>query len=159
MPCVRFLTVVILLAACGSFPVGCEFSFRSDAERRPLPEQPAMIEAASREVELPVIFVRCRAKLMSLEFDHRWFDDSLSGHDDGVAPLASLVIVEPSPYAGRALEILFKFSRNASTASPPVEGDVGCQFSFQLPQDFLDAKLPSIDNQNVREFRKIQSPQ
>ena len=84
--------------------------------------------------------------------DHSWFEDSAAGHDDGKAPLASFVVVEPAAYANRDIGILFK-SAKAGTPSSPDQTDIGSQFSFQIPADFFSGNHTTIDAIDVRRFR------
>lgn len=108
------------------------------------------------DTECSQTYVTCRVTLTAFKKDYAWFDDSNFGHDDGVAPLASFVLVEPSTYTERAMDILFKYSADAATTSLPGEADIGRQFAVQIPRDYLTGNSKIIDNASVRHFRKLE---
>ncbi len=82
-------------------------------------------------------YVMCRATLTAWTRDYAWFDDSSFGHDDGVAPLASFVLVEPSTHTERDMDILFNYAEDAAKKSLLGAADIGRQFTVQIPRDFL----------------------
>ncbi len=100
--------------------------------------------------------VNCLAMFTAFEKEHPWFDDSSVGHDDGRAPLASFVLLEPAAYANRDIGILFKYIGDADSASTPDQADIGSEFAFQVPADFLNGNHKTIDNTTVRRFRKVE---
>lgn len=141
-------------AACVTF-VGCEEapSHSQSAQVSPsddVRQADVAVDDGSRGKTL----VTCRATLTAIEKDHPWFSDSSAGHDDGIALLASFVVVEPAAYANRAVGILFKYSAGTATPSPPGEEDIGSEFAFGIPKDFLDGNDATIDNANVEGYVK-----
>jgi len=147
---VAYLVVTgIALVGCGDIPPA---QSAKESSGNQLPKT----EVNDDEAERSQTYVTCRATLTAFEKDYRWFVDSSFGHDDGVAPLASLVLVEPSMYADRSIGILFIYSADAAETSPPDEADIGRQFSVQIPDHFLMGKPVTIDNLSVRHFRKIE---
>jgi hypothetical protein len=90
-----------------------------------------------------------------LEERYRWFDDSSAGHDEGVAPLVSLVQTAPAMYRRQTIGVLFKCAGDADTASPPPQADIDSQFTFQVPEETLTGKYMTIDNTQVRHFARI----
>ncbi len=138
--------VGIALVGCGDVPRSQNSTQVSTGNEAPRAESP------EGEKKLALTYVTCRARFTSLVRDHPWFDDSDAGHDDGKAPLASFVLVEPAAYANRAIGILFK-SANAGTTSSPDQADIGSQFTFQIPADFFSGNHTTIDAIDVRRFR------
>jgi hypothetical protein len=140
----------ITLVGCGEAPQSDQSAKVSSRNHNPRAEMPDNAGKRSQS------YVTCRATFTAFEKDYPWFDDSSVGHDDGVAPLASFVLAEPTTYADRALGILFKYTADAATTSPPDQADIGSQFTFQIPEDVLKGKYKTIDNASVRHFRKIE---
>jgi hypothetical protein len=143
--------VGITLAGCGNVPPPQQSAMESSSENR----DPKAANTES-EKDRSHTYITCRATFTTFENDHPWFDDSSVGHDDGKAPLASFVLVEPATYANRGIGILFKFAANADTTSPPDQADIGSQFTFQIPADFLSGNHETIDNSIVKHFHKVE---
>lgn len=129
-----------------------------------LPQQPAKSPTrnVAQKTEDPVnenerisAYVTCRARFTAFEKDYSWFEDSSVGHDDGKAPLASFVLLEPASYSNRAFGILFKYATNPDTAYRPDQADIGSQYTFQVPADFLSGNHKTLDNTMVRRFQKV----
>ncbi len=95
-------------------------------------------------------------KIVALEQDHRWFENSDVGHDEGRAPLASFAIHYPEEHADRVIEILFKYS---SAISLPEGADIGRSFVLELPADVLDGDYKTIDNMTIERLQKIDANQ
>lgn len=140
----------ITVLGCGNGTQSTQSAKVSSRNQNPKSEVP------DNDAERSQTYVTCRATLTAFKKDYQWFDDSTVGHDDGVAPLASFVLAEPSPYTARAMGIVFKYSADDATTLPPDEADIGRQFSVQIPEDFLKGKSNNIDNLSVRHFRKIE---
>ena len=119
-------------------------------------ERKARWEMPDNDEQNSPAYVTCRATLTAFKKDHPWFDDSDAGHDNGKAPLASFVLVEPAKYTERAVRILFKYAADSAGPSPLDQPDIGRQFTFQIQEDFLTAKSRSIDNATVRNFHNVQ---
>ncbi|MFO0819195.1 MAG: hypothetical protein U1A77_14710 [Pirellulales bacterium] len=100
--------------------------------------------------------VTCIATLTTLDMEHSWFENSDSGHSDGVSPLATFKIAEPMPFTDRPVRILFKYQASEDSAASPNESDIGRKFSFQVPESFLKGESNVIDNSNVRQLRKVE---
>ncbi len=148
--------IIAFWAGSGIILVGCRDG--------PSPQQAAQLFSqtedhkpgnAETETEDSLTYVTCQATLASLDKDHPWFEDSISGHDDGKARLASFVLLEPATYANHTVGILFKYTASSETPSPPNPTDVGDRFTFQIPEDFFAGKHKTIDNASVRNFRKV----
>ncbi len=153
----KFLAAVTFWAAAGTIFAGCwDVRRSSPSSQGSSQNRNAADEELADEVNRAKDYVACRATLNAFEKDHPWFDDSDAGHDDGVAPLASFILVEPAEYADRAVGILFKSAADAATTSPPDQADIGRQFTFELPEDVLSGRYTTIDNTTVRLFRKIE---
>jgi len=151
------VAVVAFLAPAAIALVGCEDSRQSEQlDQGPSQGQIAIEETPVDAVNSPKTYVTCQATFSAYESDYRWFDDSGVGHDDGTAPLSTFVLVEPAKYADRTVGILFKYAPDATTPSPPEDADVGRQFTFDVPEDFLSGEYKTIDNTTVRNFRKIE---
>lgn len=116
----------------------------------------ARAKTPSSESQPAQTYVKCLAMFSSYEKDHPWFDDSSVGHDDGKAPLASFVLVEPANYANRTIGILCKHTADVDTAFWPDAEEIGRQFTFQIPADFLSGDHKIIDNSAVRVFCKVE---
>jgi hypothetical protein len=123
----------IAVVGCGDVPSSQQTAQIATGIEAPKVENP------NNERERSQTYVNCLARFTTFENDHPWFDDSSVGHDDGKAPLASFVLVEPATYANLAIGILFKYTVDADTASPPDQEDIGSQFAFQIPADFFPA--------------------
>lgn len=87
--------------------------------------------------------------------NHPWFDNGDFGHDDGVSPLASFELTEPPMYVGQLIGILFKYTADDATISPPDQAGIGGQFTFQIPEAALKGQYTTIDNLSVRSLRSI----
>ena len=141
------VAATITLVGCGDAPPSGQSAQDSSQHRDP------KADTAVDDAKHSQDYVTCRATLSVYEKDHSWFEDSSFGHDDGKAPLASFVLAEPATYADRALGILFKDSETAASSSPD-QTDIGSEFTFQIPEDFLKGTHKTIANRNVRHFRK-----
>ncbi len=151
------VAAVAFLALAAIALVGCEDARRSGQfEQGPSQGQTAIEEIPVDAVNSPKTYVTCQATFSAYESEYHWFDDSGAGHDDGTAPLSTFVLVEPAKYADRTVGILFKYAPDATTPSPPEGADVGCQFTFEVPEDFLSGEYKTIDNTTVRHFRRIE---
>jgi hypothetical protein len=146
------LTATVTFWAAASFTLfGCGQSPQGSSQNRN-----PKTDIADDDVKRSETFVTCRATFTAIEKNYPWFDDSSFGHDNGRAPLATFVLAEPATYADRSIGILFKYSANTVTTSPPDQADIGRQFVFQIPEDALQGKYRTIDNASVRHFRKIE---
>ena len=148
---------VMSWALAGIVLVGCQDASQPGQSPRASSENhDPGVESPDDDVERSETYIACRATLTAFDKDYAWFDDSSVGHDDGVAPLASFVLVEPTTSADRALGILFKYTTDAAATSLPEQADVGSQFTFQIPVEVLKGAYKTIDNMDVRHFRKIE---
>jgi hypothetical protein len=152
----KLLSIISLLNMAGIAIVGCGASSQSEPSANlPLQKSHSVTQGSDPDATSSRPYVTCRARISALEESYRWFDDNSAGHDDGVAPLASLVLTEPALYRGHTIGILFKYTGDADTATPPEQADIGSQFTFQIPKEALTGKYRTIDNTQVRHFAKI----
>lgn len=139
----------ITLTGCGAAPQP------APSANGPSEQNGAGTKAPGGDMERSQAYVTCTATLTALENDYQWFDDGDAGHDDGVAPLASFVLQAPQAHADRAMSILFKYSWEGGTLSPS-DADIGRQYAFEVPGDFLTGESNTIDNASVRRLRKVE---
>lgn len=144
------VVVGIALVGCGDELSSQQSPKSPTRHRAPKAENPVS------ENELLPAYVNCRARFTAFEKDYSWFEDSSVGHDDGKAPLASFVLLEPASYSSRAFGILFKYATNPDTAYRPDQADIGSQYTFQVPADFLSGNHKTLDNTMVRRFQKVE---
>ena len=140
----------ITVAGCGDGTQPAKSASESSRNQNPKTKMP------DDDAERSETYVTCRATLTAFKKNYAWFDDSSFGHDDGVAPLASFVLAEPSTYTDRAMGILFKYSADDAMTSLAGETDIGRQFTFEIPRDFLTGKSKIIDNASVTHFHKLE---
>lgn len=148
------LSALTLWPVAGITFVGCGGETQSVSESSLNPNSKTKMPVEDDEQSQN--YVMCRATLTAWTRDYAWFDDSSFGHDDGVAPLASFVIVEPSTHTERDMDILFKYAEDAATTSLLGAADIGRQFTVQIPRDFLTGNSKIIDNASVRHLRKLE---
>lgn len=144
-----FFLVAITVVGCGGGTPTVRSMGEASGDQKP------QVVTAVDDADGAPVYVTCRAMLTDFQGNYQWFDDSSFGHDDGVAPLASFVLVSPPGKAGRAMGILFKYPPDATTGLTPVEEDIGRQFTVQIPEEFLTGKSQIIDNASVRNFRRV----
>lgn len=153
----KLIAALTLWTVAGITVVGCGNGSQPGQSAKISPRnQNPKTEVPDNLVGRSQTYVTCRATFTAFEKDYPWFDDSSVGHDDGVAPLASFELAEPATYADRGMSILFKYTADAATTSPPDQADIGSQFTFQIPEDVLKGNYKTIDNAAVRHFRKIE---
>jgi len=92
--------------------------------------------------------VACRAILLEYDEEHPWFDNQESGHDDGVAPLATFRIMKPETHWSREMSILFNSPRFEKML-PIMKHGAGETFLIDVPEGFLTGNATIIEALHV----------
>jgi hypothetical protein len=150
-------TMIVLFCGCICIVLlGCDAARNTGPLQLPAGGQDAEAAVADDDGSVPVRFVNCRATLTTFQEDYFWSDGSSDGHDIGSAPLASFIVSQPVAHADRMIGILFKYAAGSAAISPPGRDDIGSEFTFQLPEEFLAGTHKTVDNSVVSHLRKAQ---
>ena len=154
---IQATTVITFCAVIGSALLGCGDVPRSNSSTQvSSQDHSAKVEIAEDDAGPATQYVTCRATLAAVDNNYLWHEGSDVGHDVGAAPLASFVLSEPAAHADRGIGVLFKHAPRSGVISPPDQDDIGSDFTFQLPADFLTGTFTSIDNLSVKQLRKVE---
>ncbi len=98
------------------------------------------------QAEAPGISVA--ARLTGLEEFH-WFENNGESTSDGVAPLASFLVLEPEEHAGETISILFKHGVLDEALESLPEGGV---YRFTVPGDFFHSGAEILEEMDISGF-------
>lgn len=88
------------------------------------------------------------ALLTGLE-EFQWFENDGESTSDGVAPLASFVVLEPIELAGEGVSILFKYGVPDAAPESMLAGGV---YRFTVPGDFFGSGAEILENMDISGF-------
>lgn len=98
------------------------------------------------QAEAPGISVA--AEYTGLEEFH-WFENDGESSSDGVAPLASFIVLEPEELAGESVSILFKHGVLDEALESLPAGGV-CRFT--VPEDFFGSGAEILEDMDISGF-------
>lgn len=142
------LTATILFVGCTDMSQPDELSGTKEQADGNIANQSHLEDDAEAD------YVSLRANLKTINENFAWFENDDSGHDDGIALMASFQIKEPSSNIDRIVNILFKYDAKDDIPGPPSVDDLGKLFEFELPRHTVTEGNFSVDNLTVRNLRK-----
>lgn len=88
------------------------------------------------------------ARFTGLEEFH-WFENHGESTSDGVAPLASFLVLEPEEHAGESMSILFKHGVLDEALGTLLAGGV---YRFTVPGDFFGSGAEILEDLDISGF-------
>lgn len=158
VPKLRHISLMLLILAAACCPCK-ERDATSEKKPASVVGPGTVIEPAPPLPPPAAGLVRCEATLVSVQ-SHPWHQRVSDGQggdsvEDGVSPLATFRLTAPAGIAGRTVGVLFKYGQKTAAPAP---SDAGKKFTLDLPRAFLDGTFATLDNDQVKNLRTMESP-